>query len=145
MGCRGFPGGSDGKESAYNMGNIGSISGYRRSPGEGNGNPFQYSYLENSMDRGPLGSWNHKELNMTELLRHTHVESKKMVLMNLFVGKEWRHRCGKSTCGSWRKERVGRRERESSINIYTLSCVKQKTGEKSLYNTGSSASCSMMT
>ena len=52
MGCRGFPGGSDGKESAYNMGNIGSISGYRRSPGEGNGNPFQYSYLENSMDRG---------------------------------------------------------------------------------------------
>ena len=48
---QGFPGGSDGKESAYNMGNIGSISGYRRSPGEANGNPLQCSCLENPMDR----------------------------------------------------------------------------------------------
>ena len=51
---RGFPGGSDGKESTCNPGDSGSILGSRRSPGEGNGNPLQYSYLENSMDRG---SW----------------------------------------------------------------------------------------
>ena len=44
--------GSDGKESAYNAGDAGSIPGSGRSPGEGNGNPFQYSFLENSMDRG---------------------------------------------------------------------------------------------
>ena len=47
-----FPGGSDGKETACNTGDLGSISGSGRSLGERNGNPFQYSYLENSMDRG---------------------------------------------------------------------------------------------
>ena len=48
----GFPGGSDGKASACNMGDLGSIPGLGRSPGEGSGNPLQYSGLENSMDRG---------------------------------------------------------------------------------------------
>ena len=48
----GFPGGSDGKESACNAGDPGSISGSGRSPGEGNGNPLQYFCLENSRDRG---------------------------------------------------------------------------------------------
>ena len=48
----GFPGGSDGKESASNAGDPGLILGSERSPGERNGNPFQYSCLENSMDRG---------------------------------------------------------------------------------------------
>ena len=41
--CGGFPGGSVGKESAQNAGDLGSIPGSGRSPGEGNGNPFQYS------------------------------------------------------------------------------------------------------
>ena len=45
-----FPGGSDGKASAYKAGDMGSIPGSGRSPGEGNGNPLQYSYLENPMD-----------------------------------------------------------------------------------------------
>ena len=48
----GFPGGTDGKESAYNIGDISSVSGFGRCPGEGNGYPLQYSCLENSMDRG---------------------------------------------------------------------------------------------
>ena len=52
MGTKGFPGGSDGKASAYNMGDPGSIPGSGRSPGEGNGNPLQYSCLENPMDAG---------------------------------------------------------------------------------------------
>ena len=47
-----FPGGSDGKESACNEGDLSLIPGLGRSPGEGNGYPFQYSCLENSMDRG---------------------------------------------------------------------------------------------
>ena len=47
-----FPGGSDSKASAYNVGDPGSIPGSGRSPGEGNGNPLQYSCLENPMDRG---------------------------------------------------------------------------------------------
>ena len=47
-----FPGGSDGKESTCNVGDPGSTSGLGRSPGEGQGNPLQYSCLENPMDRG---------------------------------------------------------------------------------------------
>ena len=47
-----FSGGSDGKASAYNAGDPGSIPGSGRSPGEGNGNPLQHSCLENPMDRG---------------------------------------------------------------------------------------------
>ena len=47
-----FSGGSDGKESACSMGNPGLIPGLERSPGEGNGNPLQYSCLENPRDRG---------------------------------------------------------------------------------------------
>ena len=48
----GFPGGSEGKEPACNVGNLGLIPASGRSPGEGNGNPLLYSCLENSMDRG---------------------------------------------------------------------------------------------
>ena len=48
----GFPGGSEGKVSACNAGDPGLIPGSGRSPGEGNGNPLQYSCLENSMDGG---------------------------------------------------------------------------------------------
>ena len=50
--CMGFPGGSDGKETAYSVGDLGSIPESGRSPGEGNGNTFQYSCLVNSLDRG---------------------------------------------------------------------------------------------
>ena len=48
----GFPGGSEVKASACIVGDLGLIPGSGRSPGEGNGNPLQYSYLENPMDRG---------------------------------------------------------------------------------------------
>ena len=48
----GFPGGSEDKASACNAGDPGSIPGLGRSPGEGNGNPLQYSCLDNPMDRG---------------------------------------------------------------------------------------------
>ena len=47
-----FPDNLDGKESACNAGDPGSIPGLGRSPGEGNGSPLQYSCLENSIDRG---------------------------------------------------------------------------------------------
>ena len=47
-----FPGGSDGKVSAYSVGDPGSIPGSWRSPGEGNDNPLQYSCRENPMDGG---------------------------------------------------------------------------------------------
>ena len=54
-----FPGGSEVKASACNVGDLGSIPGLGRSPGEGNGNPLQYSYLENPIDRGAWWSTVH--------------------------------------------------------------------------------------
>ena len=65
----GFPSGSDSKASACNAGDLGSIPGSGRSPGEGNSNPLQYSYLENSMHRAAWRATVHevtKQLDMTE-------------------------------------------------------------------------------
>ena len=64
---KGFPDGSDGKESTYNAGDLGSIPGLGRYPGEGNGNPLQYSFLENPMDCSLPGSslMGSQELDMT--------------------------------------------------------------------------------
>ena len=58
-----FHGGSEVKVSAWNAGDLGSIPGLGRSPGEGNDNPLQYSYLENPMEGGALGysPWGRKE------------------------------------------------------------------------------------
>ena len=61
---RGFPGGSEGKASACNAGDLGSIPGLGRSPGEGNGNPLQNSCLEDPMDRG---AWQAKFMGSQEL------------------------------------------------------------------------------
>ena len=52
MHTQGFPGGSDGKESTSNAGDLGSVPGLGRSPERGHGNPLQFSCLENPMDRG---------------------------------------------------------------------------------------------
>ena len=66
---REFPGGSDGKESACYAGDLGSIPGLGRSPGEGNGYPLQYSCLDNPMERG---AWRHTRSHTTERITHTY-------------------------------------------------------------------------
>ena len=58
-----FSSGSDSQESTFKAGDPGSIPGSGRSPGEGNGNPLQYSCLENPKDR----PWGHKESDTTEV------------------------------------------------------------------------------
>ena len=63
----GFPGGSAGKESACNAGNPDLIPGLERTPGEGNGYPIQYSFLENFRDSSLLG-YSPKELDTTDQL-----------------------------------------------------------------------------
>ena len=70
-------GGSDSKESACNAGDRGSIPGLGRSPGKGNGNPLQYSCLENSMDRGAWWATVHEvtESDTTEQIAHTHTHT----------------------------------------------------------------------
>ena len=67
----GFPGGSDGKESAFNAGGLCLIPGLERSPGGGHDNPLQYSCLENPLGQRSLGGCSPrgcKELDMTERL-----------------------------------------------------------------------------
>ena len=73
-----FPGGSDGKASAYNAGEPGSIPGLGRSPGEGNGNPLQYSCLENPMDGGPW--WTTVTKSRTQLSDFTHSPSTRITV-----------------------------------------------------------------
>ena len=77
---QGFPGGSDDKESAQNVGDPSSIPGMVRSSGEGNSNPLQYSYLENAMDRGTWQATVHKVTDgpLTE---------RKNVIGNIFVNQ----------------------------------------------------------
>ena len=76
----GFLRGSAGKESDCNVGDLGSILGLGRCPGEGKGSPLQYSGLENSLDC--MSVWGHKESDRTERLK------KKMhaiLTMNVFI------------------------------------------------------------
>ena len=77
----GFPGGSEVKASAFNAGDLGLIPGSGRSPGEGNGNPLQYSCLENPMDRGDWWATVHRAAKSWTRLRdfthftHTYIYS----------------------------------------------------------------------
>ena len=85
----GFPGGSAGKESAYNTGDSGDaglILGSGRSPGVGNGNPLQYSCLENSMDRGAWWATVHRVIkSRTQLAEHTHMVFHGVCILRIIV------------------------------------------------------------
>ena len=104
-----FPGGSEVKASACNAGDLGSIPGWGRSPGEGNDNPLQYSCLGNPMDRGAwwaqktqkLFQWaqkspsGHKKLDMTEHACMPDSQNSKFVWTRCFLCFMW------SEFGSW--------------------------------------------
>ena len=82
----GFSGGSDGKESAYNAGDLGSIPGLARSPGGRHGNPLQYSGLENPHGQRSLvgcSLWGCKESDTTEQLTHTHTHTHTQLLTRI--------------------------------------------------------------
>ena len=81
---KGFPGGSDSKESASNARDPGSIPGSGRSPGGGHGNPLQYSCLENPVDRG---AWRATVLGVTKSQTrlsnsHTHTHTIELTLIH---------------------------------------------------------------
>ena len=77
-----FPGGSDGKASGCNVGDSGSIPGSGRSPREENGDPLQYSLLENSMHRGAWWATVH---GVTKLDTPGHSHAKKMNINREFI------------------------------------------------------------
>ena len=87
----GFPGGSDGKESACNVGDLGLVPGLGRSPGGGHGNPLQYSCLEYPHGQRSLADyspWSHIELDTTEQLRIAqcvYVNSKLLIYPSLGI------------------------------------------------------------
>ena len=83
---KGFPGGSDGKASAYNEGDQGLIPGWGRSPGEGNGNPLQYSCLENPMDGESSWATVHGvSKSQTRLNDFTFTFKKKLRLLSIVI------------------------------------------------------------
>ena len=107
---QGFAGGSDSKESACNMGDLGLIPGLGRSPGECNGNPLQYSCLENPMDGGVWWSTVHgvaKETDMTERL-HFHIHT--LGLPWWLSGQESTCQCRRHRFNSWVRKLPWRRK-----------------------------------
>ena len=77
----GFPGGSDGKEFDCNAGDLASIPGSGRSPGEGNGNPLQYAWrIPWTEEAGRLQSTGHKELDTTEWLAHSRLTNNVVIV-----------------------------------------------------------------
>ena len=83
QGAMGFPGGSDDKESACNAGDPGSIPGLGRCPGERQGNPLQYSCLENSTVRGAWWATGHGVAKSQTRLSYEHIQHVQGI--NLFV------------------------------------------------------------
>ena len=74
-----FPCGSAGKESVCNAGDLGLIPGLGRSPGEGNGNPLQYSCLENPMDRETWQAIVHGVAKESDTTEHAHMAKYKIL------------------------------------------------------------------
>ena len=111
----GFPGGSEVKASASNVGDAGSIPGSGRSSGGGHGNPVQYSCLENPHGQRSLvdySPWGHKESDMTEATVHTYMHACNLSIFNMSIMKIWCHERIRMVC----IKRV-RRRISSSISI----------------------------
>ena len=106
VGSLGFPGGSDGKQSANNEGVLGSIPGLGRSLGEGDGNPLQYFCLENPHGEKSLvgySPWGCKETDMSEQLTMLGHSSEPVALNGMNTSSYWD--VGK-TCSLARSSRV---------------------------------------
>ena len=104
---QGFPGSSKVKASACNAGDLGSIPGLGRSPGEGNGNPLQYSCLKNSMDRGAWWAAVHgiaksrTRLSDFTFTFHFHALEKEMQSTPVFLPGESQERGNLVDCRLW--------------------------------------------
>ena len=94
----GFPGGSDDKEPTWNAGDLSSIPGLGRFPGEGNGNPIQYSCLENPMDRGVWQATVHRftksqtrlsDLTLFQILKDDAVKVLHSICQQIWKTQQW--------------------------------------------------------
>ena len=128
----GFPGGSDGKESTCNVGDLGSIPGLGRSTGIGHGSPLQCSCLENPHGQRSLegcNPWGHKESNTTEWLNAVYnnkcFKGEERSLCNLEeTGVKWGYLnwqsftrpCGWKPSGQWKVKESIDLGREAAVN-----------------------------
>ena len=114
---KGFPGGSDGKESDCNVGDQGSIPGSGRSPGEGNGYPLQYSCLENPMNRGAWRATVHgvaqSRTGLERLSTRAHV---------VVTAQWWKHLPASAGVPGWING-LGRSDGEGNGNPLQYSCL----------------------
>ena len=117
---RGFPGGSDNKVSAFNVGDLGLIPGAGRSSGEGNGNLLQYSCLENSMDGGAWWAAVHGVAkSRTRLIDST---------SRVFGLSQWLSECKESACNAGDLGSIpgsGRSSGEGNGNLLQYSCLEK--------------------
>ena len=120
----GFPGGSDVKVSACNAGDLCSITGSRRSPGEGKGNPLQYSCLENPMDREAWQTTVHRvtqcQTQLKKLSMHCTGISKKKKYECVCLEQDFKSREGieKAAQGREKKQQHSKRECTRANNTY---------------------------
>ena len=130
----GFPGGSNGKESSCNAGNLHSMPGSGRLPGEGNGNPLQHSCLENPMDRGAWWATVHGVAkSQTRLIDFTFTVYYSSVFVSTGFpggsnGKE--SACNVGDPGSIPE--LGRSPGERNSNPHQYSCLENSHGQMSL-------------
>ena len=119
---KGFPGSSEVKASACNVGDPSSNTGLGRSPGERNGTPLQYSCLENPMDGG--AGW-----------AAVHGVAKSRTRLSDFTFFLSLSKVGEGGGTDW----------EIEIDIFTLLCIKWVTNKSLLYSTGNPSQCSVVT
>ena len=104
----GFPGGSDSKESACNVRDLGSIPGLRRSPGGGHGNPLQYSCLENLHGRKRLVDYSPRDCKESDMTEKLSTHSTLDLYLSIFLKGLPRLLSGKdSACQRRRHQRYG--------------------------------------
>ena len=119
-----FPGGSDGKASVYNVGDLGSSPGLGRFPGEGNGNPLHYYCLENPIDRGAWCPWGRKKLgnfNKASVSALLSMPKPLTVWITVNCGKFWkRWECQTTWTASWKPYMPVRKQQlELDMEQYT--------------------------
>ena len=128
-----FPGGSDGKDSACNAGDPGSIPRLGRPLGDGNGNPSQYSCLENSMDRGAWRAIVHgvSGLDPTEQLTPTHTHTPTLIT-GPGGGVEWGFGTSPPGSNAYPASSVSSASPSSSLSLGFLLCTVGRVMELTL-------------
>ena len=127
----GFPVGSDGKESACNAGDLGSIPESRRSPGVGNSNPLQYSCLENSMDRKAWQAIVHSIPNSRTQLSdwaNMHGRSYYQAVSCSGTTKVWKRIVGEWVGGEHGRKKVSYSNKKHTWYRYRLTSTQQSVG-----------------